>query len=137
MIAATVAGNVGRDAEIQHTNGGMVVLKFSVASSTKRGDRENTTWVSCALWGKRGQALADYLTKGAQVVVAGSVTMTEGKDGKPYLNMDVSDVKLMGGGSRSGGGGGGGQRSSGGGGGSTGAPQGQHQSIPEDDDVPF
>jgi single-strand DNA-binding protein len=96
MISAVVAGNLGKDAEVKQL-GGQTVCNFSVASSSKVKGEETTTWVSCALWGKRGESLADYLTKGKSVCVSGGLTTRE-HNGKTYLEMRVDDVKLMGGG---------------------------------------
>ncbi len=100
MFTATVVGNLGRDAETK-TAGSGTVTEFNVASSTKVKGEDVTTWVRCALWNKRGEALAKYLLKGKTVAVSGSVklrTFTK-KDGSQgtSLEMDVSDVKLCGG----------------------------------------
>ena len=95
MINATVAGNIGKDAETREA-GGNTVTSFSVASSTKKGREETTTWVNCSLWGNRGPALAQYLTKGKQVCVSGSLTTRVYND-KTYVELNVNDVKLMGG----------------------------------------
>lgn len=96
MISAVVAGNLGSDAELKITTGGQAVLSFSVASSLKAKGEESTTWVRCSLWGKRGEALSQYLTKGSAVCVSGGLATRE-HNGKTYVEMRVDDVKLMGG----------------------------------------
>lgn len=101
MIASTVAGNIGKDAKLRHTPNGESVCSFSVASNSKRGDKDVTTWVRCSLWGKRGTALMKYLTKGTRVAVSGSLSLREyDKDGetKTSLELNVQDVALLGGG---------------------------------------
>jgi single-strand DNA-binding protein len=95
MISATIAGNLGADAEMSSTSKGGSVLRFRVASSVKRGDKETTTWVGCSWFGKRAEGVAKHLVKGVSVVVSGELTTTE-KDGKTYVNLDVSGLKLMG-----------------------------------------
>jgi single-strand DNA-binding protein len=112
MLFATIAGNVGKDADLRHA-GGSQVLTFNVASSKKVKGEDKTTWVRCNLWGKRGESLAQYITKGSQVTVAGELEMVEFvKDGqkRQSLEMRVSDIKLQGG--RGGGDSRGGQHSS-------------------------
>lgn len=96
MKQITIAGNIGRDAEVRTTQGGDKVAGFSVAVSDRN---KNTTWFDCSLWGKRGEALAQYLTKGAKIAVTGDLTIRE-HEGKTYLGCNVSEVTLLGGGER-------------------------------------
>ncbi len=96
MIQATLVGNLGRDAELKNT-GSTDMLKFSVATTEQR--TKTTTWVSCVLWGRRAAPLSDYMKKGQQVVVFGTLTNRtwEGKDGeRKTLECNVTEVKLVG-----------------------------------------
>jgi single-strand DNA-binding protein len=95
VIQAFVAGNLGRDAETR-TAGRDTVCSFSVASSRKAKGEEQTTWIRCSLWGKRGEALAKFLTKGSKVAVSGELSLHE-YDGKTYLELRVAEIELMGG----------------------------------------
>jgi single stranded DNA-binding protein len=90
MIAGTVTGNLGKDAEIRDA-GGDTVCSFSVASNTKRKGEKCTTWVRCSLWGRRGATLAQYLTKGKWVAVFGELEMRE-YNGNQNLEMRVDNV---------------------------------------------
>ena len=94
MFDATVAGNLGKDAELRTAGSGQV-LSFSVAATTGFGQREQTNWVNCSIWGKRGEALAQYLKKGTPVTVTGEITTRE-YEGKTYIEMNVYNVKLQG-----------------------------------------
>lgn len=98
MIAAMVAGNIGQDAEQKVTSKGDDVVEFSVASSERKD--EPATWVRCAMFGKRGPLLKQYLTKGQPVCVTGSLKLREykAKDGtmKTSADLRVENVKLMG-----------------------------------------
>jgi single-strand DNA-binding protein len=100
MITASVAGNVGKDAELKQA-GGDQVLEFSVASAKKVKNEEITTWVRCTIWGKRGVALAQYIKKGTPVTVSGDLMSRPFKDKsgaeRASLEMHVYDVKLQGG----------------------------------------
>ena len=98
MLQGMIAGNLGRDAELRSTQGGSV-CSFSVATERKEKDQKVTTWVRCSLWGKRGEVLTQYLTKGTKVTAIGELSMRE-HEGKTSLNMRVSEVTLMGGGAR-------------------------------------
>jgi single-strand DNA-binding protein len=100
MLSATIAGNIGRDAETRQAGEGTVTT-FSVASSRNGKDgQEVTTWVRCNLWGVRGEKLAQYLKKGGRVTAVGELEMRSYlKNGveKFALEMRVQDVALQGG----------------------------------------
>lgn len=97
----TIAGRIGRDAETRHTGSGKAVTNFSVAVDEYAGAGErNTLWVSCAMWGERGEKLAQYLAKGASVTVSGNagVRTYEGKDGtRAEMTLNVREITLQGG----------------------------------------
>lgn len=96
MKAITVAGGITKDAEIRSTQGGDKVTGFSVAVSDGFGDAKRTLYFDCTLWGKRGESLAQYLTKGSKVCVSGELSKRE-HDGKTYLTIRAEQVTLMGG----------------------------------------
>lgn len=96
MMNAVIAGNLGKDAETRQA-GNTTVTNFGVAVEQRDRNGKTTTWVRCALWGKRGETLAQYLTKGSKVCVSGSLSTRE-HEGKTYLELNASDVTLMGGG---------------------------------------
>jgi single-strand DNA-binding protein len=99
MNSITVAGNIGKDAEVRYLPNGDPVCSFSVADS--QGREKPTIWWNCSLFGKRAESLAPYLLKGGQVTVTGTVTEREwtDKDGAKRKSIDVrvSDVALQGG----------------------------------------
>ena len=97
MNNITIAGQLGRDAEVRYLPNGDPVCSFSVADSMGRD--KHTIWWRCSLFGKRGEALNQYLLKGTSVTVSGNVTEREyDKDGVKMRAMDVrvSDVELQG-----------------------------------------
>ena len=99
MNSITIAGQLGKDAETRALPDGTPILSFSVADS--QGRDKATIWWNCALFGKRAESLAPYLTKGTSVTVVGTVTEREytDKDGNKRKSMDVrvQDVALQGG----------------------------------------
>ena len=100
MITATVGGNVG-SVEMKATNDGTPFLSFSVASNERgKGGQDVTTWVRCALYGKRAESLNGVLSKGSSVMVSGTVSLREyeGKNGKGVsLDMRVDNLAFIGG----------------------------------------
>lgn len=101
MISAVIAGNITRDAESGTTPNAQKVLNFTVACNRfDPKDKDAATFVRVAVWGERGQKLAQYLTKGSSVVVRGELYTREyEKDGqkRTAVEMRADDVKLMGG----------------------------------------
>lgn len=142
MKAITIAGRLTRDAELKTLNSGDQVANFSVAVDDRRGKDKATLFFDCALFGKRGESLSQYLTKGTSVTVTGDFG-TRQHDGKTYLTVNVNDVTLQGG-KQSGdtfSGGGDDSVARGGGGGdhsqSSGGGRGAKEPYDLNDDIPF
>jgi single-strand DNA-binding protein len=96
MQTITIAGKLGRDAELRHTQGGDSVCSFSVAVDQREGRDKSTNWFRVSIWGKRGESLAPYLLKGAAVTVSGSFSVSE-YEGKTQLNVRANEIALQGG----------------------------------------
>jgi single-strand DNA-binding protein len=137
MIQAFITGRLGKDAELRQA-GRDNVCSFSVASGRKVKGEETTTWVRCSLWGKRGEALVQYLTKGTKIAVGGELSTRE-HNGKTYLDLRVGEMlELMGGGNRNGGSPRGGSSSDSSSGGNTGYDDDYAgPGATDDDDIPF
>jgi single-strand DNA-binding protein len=71
-----LAGNLGRDPEMRYAPSGSPVTSFSVASNRKytnaEGDLvEETSWFRISAWNRLAEVCAEYLNKGAKVLVEG------------------------------------------------------------------
>ena len=97
MKNITIAGNVGKDAETRRTQSGDAVTSFSIAVEDRIPKEKGTIWFRCSLWGRRGESLAQYLTKGSKVAVSGELSI-EVYEGKTNLTVKVDQVTLLGGG---------------------------------------
>lgn len=63
---------LGRDAELRYLESGTAVINLPMAYNYGRKDEDGnrpTQWIEGALWGKRAESLAGYLTKGKLVMV--------------------------------------------------------------------
>lgn len=106
MNNCNFAGNIGQDCRVNTINGNngqITVVNFSLATDKKKKDNngnKQTLWIDCAIWGKRAEALQQYLLKGQKVAVSGSVDvdMFTKNDGQtiPKLNLMVNELTLMG-----------------------------------------
>jgi len=99
-------GDPGADPELRTTQSGTAVLKLRLATTERYLDankawQERTEWHSVIVWGKRGEALHRYLTKGSQILVLGGLRTSsyEDKEGIKRYKTEVvaNDVKLCGG----------------------------------------
>jgi single-strand DNA-binding protein len=137
-------GNLGKDPELRFTPSGRAVAKFSLATSeqwtTPEGQRQDRTeWHNIVVWGKQAETCGQYLSKGRQVYIEGSIRSRQydDKEGqKRWITEVVAQrVQFLGGGRGDGAGAG---RAAGGGGGSGGGDDvGPPAPMPEDDDIPF
>jgi single-strand DNA-binding protein len=128
MQILTISGTVGKDAVLRRTQGGDAVLGFSLAvdnGKDKNGNRRDSTWFDCAIWGKRAESLERHITKGLKLSLSGRPTARSHAE-KAYLGISVNDLTFMGGGSA--------QEGSG-----YSAPETSGYSAPVDDlsDIPF
>ncbi|HTC26335.1 single-stranded DNA-binding protein [Dyella sp.] len=160
-----LVGNLGADPEVRYTGGGTAIASLRIATSEQWTDKqsgqkqERTEWHRVKLFGRLAEIAGEYLKKGRQVYIEGSLRTDKytDKDGIERYSTDIiaSDLQMLGGGGAEGGGGtgagssggyrerpqGGGARQ--GGGDFSNAPQ--RQSAPpvesnnnfDDDDIPF
>ena len=94
MLNITAHGNLGKDPEVKQVKD-IQVAEFSLAANT---GKDETTWINCAVWGKRADTVMEYLHKGDKVTVAGSGKLRtyEKRDGSEGSSLDlrVSDFTL-------------------------------------------
>ncbi|MBK8024097.1 MAG: single-stranded DNA-binding protein [Chloroflexi bacterium] len=99
-----VVGNLGRDPELRYTQAGVPVCSFSVAVTTMSGQgdarQEKTTWFRVSAWRELGERCQQYLAKGRQVMVIGTVETRAYQDnaGQPASSLELTarDVRFLG-----------------------------------------
>jgi len=138
-----LVGNLGADPETRAMPSGTTVANLRIATSESWRDKqsgeqqERTEWHRVVLFGRLGEIAAEYLKKGSQVYIEGSLRTRKWQDkqGQERYSTEIvgNDMQMLGGrgggggagggggdferGSSGGSGGGRGGRSSGGGGG--------------------
>jgi single-strand DNA-binding protein len=92
----TALGNLGADPELRMTQGGQGVLNLRLACSETYLDKEKkkqerTEWITCVVWGRRGEGLAKILKKGDRILVEGSLRTSsyEDRDGNKRYKTEV------------------------------------------------
>jgi len=142
-------GNLGADPETRAMPSGTTVANLRIATSESWRDKqsgeqqERTEWHRVALFGRLGEVAAEYLRKGSQVYIEGSLRTRKWQDkqGNERYSTEIvaNDMQMLGG---RGGGGGAGAATTGGAGAA--APAfaeesggGAGRSEEFDDDIPF
>lgn len=102
----TLYGTLGQDAELKHTSNSSVVnMRIACNERFKAGNewKEKVEWISLQWWGKRAEALHQYLVKGKSLLVEGSITTRswEDKEGKKQYRTEVRVSNVILGGSSS------------------------------------
>src|SRR5881398_2153303 len=104
---ALLIGNLGKDPEVRFTASGRAVARFPVATSEVWNDaegqrQERTEWHNVVVWGKQAETCGQYLAKGRQVYVEGSIRTRQydDKDGnRRYITEIIAQrVQFLGGG---------------------------------------
>lgn len=82
------SGNLTKDAELKYTPNGSPILNFGVAVNGKPNDKGDvkTNFFNCVMWGKGGEALAQYMTKGKPVILKGHPEQQSWKESKTGEN---------------------------------------------------
>ncbi len=102
---AILIGNVGKDPEIRHLEGGTSVARFTLATSetykNKTGEMvTNTEWHNIVAWRQLADVAEKFIKKGKQIYVEGKITnrQYDDKDGnKRYITEVVADnIRLLG-----------------------------------------
>lgn len=78
-------GNLTRDPELRVTPKGTAICQFGLAISRKfkdesGQDREEATFVDIEAWGKQGETIAKYCTKGRPLFVEGRLRFDQWED---------------------------------------------------------
>ena len=95
-------GNLGKDPEERHFEGGRVKVSFPLATSEVYKNREGekveaTEWHNIVLWNKLGEIAAKYLHKGDKVYIEGRIRTRSWDDGgiKKYMTEINGDNMTM------------------------------------------
>jgi single-strand DNA-binding protein len=97
---AILIGNVGQDPELKFTQGGQAVLRIRLATTEKYKNQagelqERTEWHSVTVWGKRGEALANIITKGKQLYIEGRIQTRAYDDKNGGAKRYATDINAL------------------------------------------
>ena len=100
-----LVGNLGKDPEVRHLEGGAIVANFTLATSENYTDKNGqrvtqTEWHNVVLWRRQAEIAEKYLTKGRQVYIEGKLrsrSWTDREGNTRYTTEVVGDtLQLLG-----------------------------------------
>jgi single-strand DNA-binding protein len=102
---AMILGRLGQDPNVKHTTDGGQVTSFSIATTNvanRNGEKKETTeWHNCVAFGRTAEIAGQYLKKGSQALVEGSLRTSKYKDKegneRQSTNIVVNQLTLLGG----------------------------------------
>jgi single-strand DNA-binding protein len=98
-----LVGNLGKDPEVRHLEGGAIVAKFPLATSetykTKDGQKmDQTEWHNIVMWRGLAESAEKYLRKGTLIYLEGKIRTRswEDKEGhKRFTTEIIADTMTM------------------------------------------
>ncbi len=97
-----IIGNLGRDPEMRYMPSGDAIANLRIATTDKFKDRngdmqEATEWHSVAFFGKTAEICGQYLKKGSQVYVEGSLRTRkwQDKDGNDRYTTEIRGDRMQ------------------------------------------
>jgi single-strand DNA-binding protein len=99
MNNLSAIGNINNP-ELRYLPDSTPVLQFSFALNSGYGEKKQTTWLNCSLFGKRAETLNPMLNKGDRIGISGELTnrkYTDKQGAEKYsLELRVSGLTLLG-----------------------------------------
>ena len=101
-----LVGNLGQDPELRYTGSGTAVCNMRIATSESYKDREgnqveNTEWHTVVAWARLAEICGEYLKKGRQVYIEGSLQTRQwdDKDGNTRYSTEIKarEMQMLGG----------------------------------------
>jgi single-strand DNA-binding protein len=102
-----LVGNLGKDPEIRHIEGGVTVARFPIATSETYKDKtgnkvERTEWHNIVAWRGLAEVAEKYLKKGQSVYIEGRIRSNnyQDKEGVQRYSIEIvaDNMTMLGGG---------------------------------------
>lgn len=90
-------GNLTADPELRTTTTGQNVASFTIAVNrtytNAQGEKQDeTSFINCTAWGRTGETIAKYVSKGRQLLVSGRLQQRTWQDKDTGKNRSAIDV---------------------------------------------
>ena len=97
-------GRLSGDAELKYTPNGTAITSFSICISKKWKDangnqQEKAHFFKCVMWGKLGESINKYLTKGKQVAIEAELEQNAWTDNNNVkhntVQLNVNELTML------------------------------------------
>lgn len=95
----SLVGRVGGDPDVRYFESGSVVCNLTLAVDRRTRNSDQPDWFSLELWGKTAEIAANYVRKGSQIGVTGTLKFDHWQDrgtgidrSKPVIRVDRLDL---------------------------------------------
>ena len=128
-------GRLTGGAETKYTSAGTACVKFSICINRVWKDKdgkkqEKPNFFNCVIWGKYGELMAKFLTKGKQIAIEAELEQNTWQDSNgnnhSAVQLNVNEISLLAS-----------PRGEGGGPSSSNEPPQKKNGAPGEDDIPF
>ena len=97
----TLIGRVGGDPEMRFFDSGKVKCRLTLAVNRRTREGDHTDWFNLELWGKTAEIAGNYVRKGKQIAVKGSLKFDSWSDRQTGVNrsspvIHVEQLDLLG-----------------------------------------
>tara|TARA_S200002703_G_scaffold152682_1_gene153348 strand:- start:1727 stop:2140 length:414 start_codon:yes stop_codon:yes gene_type:complete len=91
MNLVVLLGKLGKDPELKYTSNSKAFLNLSIATQKYVKGEKKTQWHTVIFWGKNAENVAQYTTKGSDLLINGelSTRVWEDKDGNKRYKTEV------------------------------------------------
>lgn len=97
-----IIGRLGKDPDVRYTQSNTAVANLSIATSDRYKDKsgewkETTEWHKVVAWGRKAEVCQEYLSKGSQVFIEGSLQTNkwEDKDGNTRYTTEIKTFRMQ------------------------------------------
>lgn len=97
MNKTILIGRITRKPELRYTTSNKAVTNFSIAVDNGYGENKKTDFIKIQVWDKSAENICNYLDKGNQIAVDGSIRTSsyEGKNGDKRIDTFVVANQVM------------------------------------------
>jgi single-strand DNA-binding protein len=94
LNVVTLVGRVGGDPDVKYFESGKVKCRLTLAVRRRSRNSDEPDWFTLELWDKVAQIAADYVRKGAQIGVTGSLKFDRWQDRNTGANRSLPIIKV-------------------------------------------
>lgn len=91
MNKVHLIGNLVKEPELRYTKQGTPVAGYTIAINSRYGEKQETDYINVTTWGKSGEFVKKYFTKGQAIALTGKLKNKNYEDnqGNKHYSIEV------------------------------------------------